>query len=218
MTRRTTTSGCLIVIFLVAFSSCSSDNDGTTLAQKYANAFRDALGKLETQMDNTISAYSEAEKARGAAHEISFKYRDPRTEAFIRRWSQAELEAKSLQDRIDSTIEAADFFLVYCEYKAQSIHDIALRSRTVEAVETKRNQLIPVIRRVIDGKRPLDQAMQNGRDLISAIEVSGALQEVTSKSKAFDLAIAESLRLMPELKALLEEGRELLDAEMKPLE
>lgn len=190
-----------------------------TQLQILALAVESASQEFGEQRTETAKALSSAEEARDeAVHEVRFTFSSPKTQRFIDRWKDAEREVRELRNDFNEVIEKADFFFAYAEKKRDSIRDSSLKTRSERAIARKKEKFTAAASRTNAVIRDLEATVEEGKDFISALEIAGVLGSVSGEIESLDAIQERAVGKIPEMEALINEGKGLVEIEFSALE
>lgn len=193
--------------------------DKKTRLQILALAVESASQEFSEQKLETANALSSADQARQeAVQEIQFTFSSPKTQRFIERWKDAEREVQQLRADFNEVLEKADFFFAYAEKKKETIRDSSLRSRSAERIAKKKEKFAVAATRTHAAIKELEGAVQEGNDFIAALEIAGVLGSVSGEIESLNAIQDRAVEKLPEMEALIDEGRGLVELEFSALE
>jgi DNA repair ATPase RecN len=217
MRSRTSTwqgiAGFVAGIFTIAIPSCSP----SLPIDQYVAALDRAMIRFQEQHNDTDRAYRTAQNATRDAALADFRFSHPDTQSFISRWRTAEDEIKSLRAKYDAVLESADMFFTYCEDKANSIHDSELRQKVSMRIREKKNTFVSAAKKCDDSLDGLENASQKAKDIVSSLEVLGALNKLSEKPAELDRLTVSADAARGAVDDLVREGQGLLQSEFSSM-
>jgi hypothetical protein len=198
----------VVAAFVLACARVPSPAEMTVLTQ----AFKLSMDVYAQQKVAAQERFEEANRKRIAAIENNFKFKDPRTNEFIDGWKVAETDVHLLRERFDQTIKNADMLFAYTEKKAEQIQDSALQSRMFDVIKARKSTFLVGAQQSHNAISALEKLIVKGNDLIKAIEILGALNQVDAEG--FAKLITEADQRIIEIDALVREGNVLLNSEL----
>ena len=193
--------------------SCSQ-----TQIEKFTGNLEKAIDAFKKQKEDTEEALKEAEEARIKALEQEIiKYSSSKTKSFIEKWREADQETMNLRVRFNDVIKDADFLFAYCEKKSNIIKDRSLRDKMKGFIRDKKSGFTSEVKKTHVALIALEEAIIRGNDVIISLEIVGSLKAVGEKFKDLgDIYKTATLKL-PEIEALIKEGRKLLESDLSTL-
>jgi hypothetical protein len=149
--------------------------------------------------------------------EAGFEYANADTRTFITKWNEATKEIVSLREKFNNVIEASDFFFAYCEKKGLQIKDKTIKARVFAAIDAKKDSFADACRKSSKAITSLERSMQQGQDIISALEIAGALRGIQGKIRELDVLHDQATSKLPAIDQLVDEGLNILNAEFESL-
>jgi predicted RNase H-like nuclease (RuvC/YqgF family) len=171
-------------------------------------AVQAALEELSEQKAATADAFGEAREARKVAFsQPEFTFSSKKTQKFIDRW----------RDAADEVIEKADFLFAYAEKKQAAIRNSDLSTRAASGIEQRKSSFATAAKATDQVIRSLERTLEEGDDLISALEIAGVLGTLSSEVRELQGMHDRAVASLPELEALVREGEKLVDDEFSAL-
>jgi hypothetical protein len=183
----------------------------------FAFAVKEATEDFKDQKEDTSEALSEANEARQKAIQIRFKFTSDETERFIGRWKIAEREVQRLREDFNEVVKTGDFFFAYCEKKNRSIGESTIRLRISGAIDRKKRAFSESAIQANSAIARLEEAIAQGNDFISGLEIAGALNALDEQQEALKIIRGQSLEKIPEIDGLIKQGESLLETELGAL-
>lgn len=177
-----------------------------------ASGVKLAMEMYQAQRDSGQKSFDEANRKRIAAIENNFKFNDPKTNEFIEKWKVAEVDVHLLRERFDQMIKSADLLFAYSEKKAEQIHDSGLQGRMFDVIKARKSAFLAGAMRSHNAIAAREKAVDKGNDIIKAIEIIGAINQVDAQN--FASVLTEADQRAPEIDALVQEGNAILNSEL----
>ena len=124
----------------------------------------------------------------------------------------AETDVHLPRERFDQTIKNADMLFAYTEKKAEQIQDSALQSKMFDVIKARKSAFLVGAQQSHNASSALEKLIVKGNDIIKAIEILGALNQVDAEG--FAKLITEADQRIVEIDALVREGNVLLNSEL----
>ena len=177
----------------------------TTIA--YAEEFKGALEQFQKDQVKAEDALKQAFKAYDEAKDVLFKYSDPKTQEFIKRWHKAKERAERLKADFRDVLTKADKLFKELYKRANEISDPKLREKMLGLIKERERRFYTKAEEVARSLQRLDQIIRKGDDIVKAIEIAGALNISETELDRVQGEIDTTFR---NLKLLVQEGEGIL--------
>jgi hypothetical protein len=100
----------------------------------------------------------------------------------------------------------------------RTIGDSTLKSRSENLISKKKESFIAAASKTHVVISELETTVEKGKDLISALEIAGALGSVSADAENLDALQGRAVDKIPEIQSLINEGKGLVEVEFSALE
>jgi len=177
----------------------------TTIA--YAEEFKGALEQFQKDQVKAEDTLKQAFEAYEEAKDVLFKYSDPKTQEFIKRWFKVKEHAERLKADYKEVLTKADTLFKELYRRANEISDPQLREKMLWLIKEREKRFYAKAEEVARSLQRLDQIIRKGDDIVKAIEIAGALNISETE---LDRVQGEIETTFKNLKLLVQEGEEIL--------
>ncbi|MEA3289973.1 MAG: hypothetical protein U9Q04_07330 [Campylobacterota bacterium] len=183
---------------------------------KYVVEFKEAIQEFTQQKDTVKSAYKDAIVAQEQAKEIKYVFKNEKTKIFIRKWENAEGEIVTLREKFNVYQEKTELFVDGLDENLDRIkNDDKLKERMKSYSKEKAVKMAKNIIKIEENLKQLEKAIQQGNNLIVALETISSFNQLAEDIKEFDSIINSSSDVFVEIDNLIVEGMTVLDEELK---
>jgi len=160
---------------LIAELSTDTTAQTDSELMKEAKEYQQLLDRFNKEREETKKILFEALTAYREAAGVLFKYSDPKTQEFIKKWITATEKVNKLKQTFKQLLQKSDelFSLLYKE--AKKISDDNLRLQMLSLIRKKEFSFYDRAQNAVKSFLALNRIIQKGNDTIKAIKIAGVL-------------------------------------------
>ena len=196
---------------LIAELSTGTTAQSDSELMREAKEYQQLLDRFNREREETKKVLYEALTAYREAAGVLFKYSDPKTQAFIRKWMEATEKVNQLKQTFKQLLQKSDelFSLLYKE--ARKIQDDNLRLQMLSLIRKKEFNFYERAQNAVRSFLALNRIIQKGNDTIKAIKIAGALSYVDKNLYTqIDTIKSDADKVFKQLGDLSKEGETIL--------
>jgi len=184
----------------------------------YANDLKKELVDFKAQVPISQKACENAEAARKKAIDKkgNMVFSRPETKEFIKQWRNAETEVRNLQKKNYATTQIANVFFKQCYIKAGlEIKNEKIHQTVAKLIQKKQIIFMGTLNKAKQSIQELTKIIQNGNDIITGLEIIGALGIIENKEIELEDLNKIAKEKLPDIEKLVEEGMRILNSDLK---
>jgi len=206
----------MLLLLIVGYFVWSYIADGDFKdVSAHAEDLRGILEDFAGQKGIAQKAYKDAMDAKDTAVTIGLKFKDDKTQAFITKWQNAADEVSELRRKLKGIDKKANILFSHIDDELEKINDRSLRNKMTGTVEKKANSFAQSLKKTEQAIIVLETSIAKGTDIITAIKISGALGTFSTQIMELDNLAKSADSKFDEIDALVAEGMNILDIELK---
>ena len=183
---------------------------------KYLVQFKEAINDFSSQKDTVKSAYNEAIEAQSEAKKVNYVFKNEKTKIFVTKWKTAEKEVVTLKEKFNVYEEETENFIDQLDENLDKIkNDETLKDKMKKYAQEKAKKMAANIIKIEKNIKVLENSIQQGNNLIVALETVSSFNQLSEDVKEFDILLNTSSKIFKDIDKLVDEGITVLDEELK---